>query len=226
MDEHENALAAPAGCARCTKPTPFCVCDLLIELAPRPHILVLQHPQEQDALLGTVPLLRATIPSARLRIGLSWPSLAAAWGETVASPRRWAIVYPASGGPDVPASVAASPPVAAPAALLADRRGVPMAAADIEGIVLLDGSWRQAKALWWRNAWLLKLARLALTPVQPSIYGRLRREPSRNHLSTLEAAAAALVVLGEPVSQQRALHRPLRGLMQRLRDGRPSLEVA
>ena len=53
----------------------------------------------------------------------------------------------------------------------------------------LDGNWSQAKALWWRNAWMLKCRRVILGPRQPSRYGRLRREPRRDSLSTIEAAA-------------------------------------
>jgi DTW domain-containing protein YfiP len=62
----------------------------------------------------------------------------------------------------------------------------------IEGVVLLDGSWREAKTLWWRNPWLLKLRRLVLNPQRPSRYSRIRREPRREALSTLEAAAVVL----------------------------------
>ena len=45
------------------------------------------------------------------------------------------------------------------------RGGMPVAdqdaaLADLEGIVLLDGSWGEAKTLWWRNPWLLKLRRV------------------------------------------------------------------
>ena len=43
---------------------------------------------------------------------------------------------------------------------------------DIEGIVLLDGTWSQAKALWWRNAWMLKCQRVILGPKRPSRYGQ------------------------------------------------------
>ena len=66
---------------------------------------------------------------------------------------------------------------------------------DIEGIVLLDGTWSQAKALWWRNAWMLKCQRVILGPQHPSRYGKLRREPRRDGLSTIEAAA---MLLAEP----------------------------
>ena len=60
----------------------------------------------------------------------------------------------------------------------------------LEGIVLLDGTWSQAKTLWWRNPWLLKLQRLVLNPPAPARLGRLRREPRPEALSTLEAAVA------------------------------------
>jgi DTW domain-containing protein len=57
---------------------------------------------------------------------------------------------------------------------------------------LLDGSWSEAKSLWWRNPWLLKLRRLVLDPQRPSHYNRVRREPRREALSTIEAAALLL----------------------------------
>jgi DTW domain-containing protein YfiP len=63
--------------------------------------------------------------------------------------------------------------------------------------VLLDGSWSEAKTLWWRNPWLLKLRRIVLNPRQRSHFGRLRREPRREALSTLEAAALLLRALDE-----------------------------
>ena len=58
--------------------------------------------------------------------------------------------------------------------------------------MLLDGTWSQAKALWWRNAWMLKCQRVILGPAHPSRYGKLRREPRRDGLSTIEAAAMLL----------------------------------
>jgi len=57
--------------------------------------------------------------------------------------------------------------------------------------VLLDGTWSQAKALWWRNAWMLKCQRVILGPSRPSRYGQLRREPRRDGLSTIEAGGDA-----------------------------------
>jgi DTW domain-containing protein YfiP len=62
-------------------------------------------------------------------------------------------------------------------------------------VVLLDGTWSQAKALWWRNPWMLKCQRVILGPKRASRYGELRREPRRDGLSTIEAAGMLLAGL-------------------------------
>ena len=86
-----------------------------------------------------------------------------------------------------------------------DRKGEPLADQDgarrgLKGLVVLDGNWAQAKALWWRNAWLTRLRRFVVVPDGPSLYGDLRRRrgptrsrpsrPWRSRLSVLEDDAA------------------------------------
>ena len=68
-----------------------------------------------------------------------------------------------------------------PGLCLVDKRAVPLPEQaklknELEGIVILDGTWSQAKTLWWRNAWLLKLGRVVVAPHEPSIYGKLRKD--------------------------------------------------
>jgi len=161
----------------------------------RTAVLILQHPQEQDRALGTARLASLQLQNAVLKIGLSWPSLAAALGRP-ADPKRWAVVYLGSAAP---AALAPEREV-----LVLDRRGDTVADQDvalkqIEGIVLLDGTWSQAKTLWWRNPWVLKARRMVLNPRKPSRYGLIRREPRRDSLSTLEAAGLALArIEGKP----------------------------
>jgi len=96
------------------------------------------------------------------------------------------------------------------AAPLADPKAM---LASLEGIVLLDGTWSQAKTLWWRNPWLLKLHRLVLNPPRPARIGRLRREPRREALSTIEAAALALHHLEKTPAASDALLAALDRLM-------------
>jgi DTW domain-containing protein len=87
----------------------------------------------------------------------------------------------------------------------------------IEGIVLLDGTWSQAKALWWRNPWMLKCQRVILGPHQPSRYGQLRREPRRDGLSTIEAAGMLLAALEKRPDIAEALNASFERMLARYR---------
>lgn len=189
-------------CETCGRPKPACVCDRVVQLQSARRVLVLQHPQEQDALLGSAQLLEASLPGVKRVVGLSWRNLGHALDEPEAEPRRWAVLFPdreARAG-EVTGSAESRNP------------------ADLEGIVVLDGTWSKAKTLWWRNPWLNKLPRLTLKPPEPSIYGRLRHEPRRDYVSTLESVAAALTLCGEDPAIEASLKRLFRTLVQRVRD--------
>src|SRR6266403_677160 len=154
----------------------------------RLFVLVLQHPHEQREPLATAPAVVAGLRRARLVTGLSWPNLERALGRP-ADPKRWAALYLGSARPKALGNQGQI--------ILLGRDGEPRANPEpilrsLDGIVLLDGTWSQAKTLWWRNPWLLKLHRLVLNPPRPARLGRLRREPRREALSTLEAAALVL----------------------------------
>jgi DTW domain-containing protein YfiP len=186
------AAEAVADCPSCGKPVPLCICDSVTPIENRISLLILQHPQEQDRALGTARLTALHFKDAVVRIGLSWPSLSKALGRPVADPSRWAVLYLGSAkvaNLDTDREIVA---INRKAELESDQRGI---LGDIEGIVLLDGTWSQAKALWWRNAWMLKCQRVILGPKRPSRYGQLRREPRRDGLSTIEAAAVLLAGL-------------------------------
>jgi DTW domain-containing protein YfiP len=173
-------------------------------------VVVLQHPQEQDVTLGTARLLVTNLTRAKVAVGLSWRSLGAALGEDV-DPARWAVIFPRKG------------PAQGKGTRVVDKQGVVVPAKRLQGIVVLDGTWSQAKTLWWRNAWLLKLQRVILEPREPSIYGAMRREPKREYVSTLEAVADTLVALGEPEAVRDHLRRVFRTMTQRVRDAGKAL---
>jgi DTW domain-containing protein YfiP len=210
--------AAPAGgdCPRCLKPLPLCICDTVEPIANRVALLILQHPQEQDRALGTARLTALHLRNATLKIGLSWPSLTKALGRPV-DPQRWAVLYLGSAhagqlapGRDV---------------VVLDRKGTALvdqeaALADIDGVVVLDGTWSQAKTLWWRNAWMLKCRRVVLGPSRPSRYGKLRREPRRDGLATIEAAALLLSRVEQRPEIALALNKSFEHMLERYRAAR------
>ncbi len=179
------------------------MCDRIVSYETERRVVILQHPQEQDALLGSAQILVASLPKAQLVVGLSWRGLAHALGEEELDLRKWAVLFPdrESQGPGV-----------------ASRRGAVLDPTALEGIVVLDGTWSKAKTLWWRNPWLSKMNRMTLKPSQPSIYGKLRAEPRREYVSTLESVAAALTLCGEPKEIEAGLARVFRTMVQRVRD--------
>src|SRR6478736_3446751 len=179
-------------CPDCGKPLPLCICDSVAPIKSKVSLLILQHPQEQDRALGTARLTAMHFKDAVLKIGLSWPSLSKALGRKVDDPSRWAVLYLGSAKAadlDTDAEIVA---INRKGEVEPHQRAI---LSDIEGIVLLDGTWSQAKALWWRNAWMLKCQRIILGPKRPSRYGKLRKEPRTDGLSTIEAAAMLLAGL-------------------------------
>jgi hypothetical protein len=185
-------LEVIADCPRCLKPLPLCICDSVTPIDSRITLLILQHPQEQDRALGTARLTGLHFKNAVVKIGLSWPSLAKALGRPVADASRWAILYLGSAKVTELETEREIVAIDRKGEIEPDQRGI---LGDIEGVVLLDGTWSQAKALWWRNAWMLKCQRVILGPKRPSRYGDLRREPRRDGLSTIEAAGMLLAGL-------------------------------
>ena len=207
-------------CADCGKPLPLCICDSIEPIESRISLLILQHPQEQDRALGTATLTALHFKNAVLKIGLSWPSLSKALGRPVHDPSRWAVLYLGS------AKVADLETDRDIVAI--DRKGAiednqRAILKDIEGIVLLDGTWSQAKALWWRNAWMLKCQRVILGPPHPSRYGKLRREPRRDGLSTIEAAAMLLSSLEKRPDIAETLNGSFERMLARYREAQSVL---
>ncbi len=165
------------------------------------QILILQHPQEPGHELGTAPLIQSVLENCTLKVGLSWANLHRALGkETI--PSQWAVLYRGTG-------LAKGDVALANAGVLhfVSKKGnpIPAPAEPIIGLVVLDGTWSQAKAMWWRNSWLLKLKRVVLTPTTVSLYGKKRKEPAKDCLSTIESVAETLVALGEPETTKTAL---------------------
>ena len=193
---------APDACPRCWKAKASCVCDAIVETTTKRRVLLLQHPQEPDVKLGTARITNLVLPKSVLRIGLSWPNLKVALGED-AAPARWAALYlgPVGG-----------------ASGFVDKKGAKAVVDpdEIDGLIVLDGTWSQAKALWWRNAWLTKCRRLVLAPKRPSRYGVRRKEPRREALSTLESVGLALTTLGEDPAAEAALIAAFEALLKRV----------
>jgi DTW domain-containing protein YfiP len=205
--------AAPAACPHCLKSPALCVCDQVRPFDNRVELLILQHPQEQDRALGSARLAALHFKKAMFKIGLSWPSLSKIVGRET-DPKHWAILYLGSAKAE---TLAPGRPIVVVNHKSEALPNQDQALRDIEGIILLDGTWTQAKAMWWRNAWMLKCRRVLLARERPSRYGKLRKEPRRDGLSTIEAAAMLLARLEENPKIEAALNTSFARMLERYR---------
>jgi DTW domain-containing protein len=189
MKREHKKISKNEACPQCFRPRAACFCGRVTALNSSLTVLILQHPQERYKQLNSASLAHAMLDKSVLRVGLSWRNLSHALGKDT-DPKHWGVLYlKGRGETGKPMEVF-------------DNKKRPLAAIPaLTGLVAIDGSWKQAKALWWRNPWLLRLSRIMLNPNMAS----RRPQTKREGLATIEAVALALECLGEAPSLSDAL---------------------
>lgn len=166
-------------------------------------VLILQHPQEpsrKDQEVSSARILQESLRFCHTATGLSWRNLGhalkgfegIATHEELQKPSMWATLYLGTKKQGADAAEME------PGIYFLDKKGelIDPPDAPIGGLILLDGTWAQAKTMWWRNPWLLKTRRIQLVPKSRSRYGNIRKEPRPECVSTAEAAAETLTFMG------------------------------
>lgn len=173
------------------RPQRTCYCGALVSLPTRTRVVILQHPRERDMPIGTAHMATLCLPNSALHVGVDWQDSASLTRELAASEGEVVLLYP-----DEQARDLASDPPRGPCTL-----------------VVLDGTWWQARKLLRTNPRLAALPRVAFVPQKPSEY-RIRREPSLECVSTIEAIAEVLPLLEEgPPERFAALLQPFRAMI-------------
>ena len=177
-------------CERCWRPKVVCYCRFVTELHTQTRVLILQHPRERDVPINTARIASLCLPDARLMTGLAW-SQNAELARALSDPSRpAALLYPGASAIDVEAN-----PPACPITL-----------------VVVDGTWWQAKKLVAANPQIAALPRYAFRPHTPSNY-RIRKEPKDDYVSTIEALAHVLGVLEKDPARFQAMLDPFRAMV-------------
>ena len=199
-------------CEQCAREPQKCVCSFVEKVKNRIHVLVLQHPQEPGVDIATVPIAKQALTEVTVKVGLSWANLKKILGRDVEA-KKWGILYLGSVRVEQLPKEGTVFAVDKKGALLGDQKAI---LSKLEGIIIFDGTWTQAKALWWRNAWALKCTRLVLNSRKRSLYDAIRKEPRKGCLSTIESIGEALSVLETKESIKEALQKPLIEFVSRL----------
>ena len=160
-------------CEGCERPMAVCICAHLITLKPRTKVVVLQHPREEDNAIGTAWMVERCLSAERI-VGVEL-----------------------EGDPRYRRAIASSAILLAPGPSAIDLHEHPPAGPVT--LVVIDGTWSQARKVVRLNPSLATLPRYAFRPAQPSNY-RIRKEPADHCVSTIEATVAALDAL-EPETE-------------------------
>ena len=160
-------------CRACFFRREVCLCDRVVRVRARTSVLILRHAKEAWKSTNTARLAALALEGAEI-VAYGAPGRPLD-GALLRGEGTW-LLFPGMGR---------TPPPAGP-----PRR-----------LVVLDGSWGQARRMVQRVAALRALPRLSLPPHRPD-RARMRRPPSPEGLSTLEAIALALGRLeGEDVQR-------------------------
>ena len=186
-----------AVCERCRRPTSVCYCAHLVSLETQTRVILLQHPREKKVPVGTARLAHLCLPGSELHVGLDFDNdaqvrAALTSAETPADgPRRPAyLLFPGPNAIDLAEARPAGPIT----------------------LVVVDGTWWQARKLLKRNALLASLPQIRFTPPAPSNY-RIRREPAEHCVATVEALAEVLGRLEGAPERFATLLRPFEAMI-------------
>lgn len=179
-----------AVCGRCRRPESVCYCKHLTSIETATRIVLLQHPRERDMAIGTARMASLCLPNAELHVGVRWQG-SSALARALSDPARpAALLYPGEDAIDV-----GTHPPPGPITL-----------------VVVDGTWWQAKKLVRENPELAALPRYTFKAPTPSEY-RIRKEPNEAYVSTIEALVHVLGALEGDPERFRALLLPFRAMI-------------
>jgi DTW domain-containing protein YfiP len=162
-------------CQRCHRPATACWCAGLTPIETTTRVVFLQHPREAKVAIGTARIAHLGLAGSELHEGVDFadhPRVA----ELVARPGT-ALLFPGEGA--IAPDALEDPP---------------------ETLLVIDGTWPQARKMMARNPALRALPRIGFLPRKPGNY-RIRREPAAHCVATVEAVVEVLTAFGLTDSQ-------------------------
>ncbi|MFO0581963.1 MAG: tRNA-uridine aminocarboxypropyltransferase [Anaeromyxobacter sp.] len=157
-------------CPRCYRARRACWCRHLRPTPSATRACILQHVRERKTAIGTARMAHLSLPNSELHLGVSFEGHPRV--REIVAAEGTMLLFPGPGAVD-PAALRGRPP---------------------RTVVVVDGTWSQARKLIRLNPFLQALPRIGLAPERPSNY-RIRREPSADCVSTIEALVHLLGAL-------------------------------
>lgn len=168
--EYNFTSESRAFCSDCDFLKSRCLCDTLKIIPNNVHLIVLQHPSESKHPLNTVRIMKKSFKELTVMVGEDF-SNDLKLNTLLCDPKNeCALLYPKED------------------AIVLDSD---VSEREFTHLILLDGTWRKAKKIFLLSKNLQNLPAIKLAPITTSNY-RIRKAPSDQSLSTLEACTEAL----------------------------------
>ncbi|XP_050294109.1 tRNA-uridine aminocarboxypropyltransferase 2 [Anthonomus grandis grandis] len=166
-------------CDQCQRPLKVCYCSSLPDprLSPRSKIILLQHPAEEKRCLRTAPMLQLGLQPGKCLVfkGKRFPGL---HDELISilQASNTLLLYPSPNSEPLNEIISETVPLSR------------------YNIVIIDGTWPQAKAIYTSSPILHNIRQIKLLNNNTSDY-IIRTQPADGCLSTLETGAQCLSML-------------------------------
>ncbi|XP_013011679.1 tRNA-uridine aminocarboxypropyltransferase 2 isoform X2 [Cavia porcellus] len=138
-------------CGRCRRPQKVCLCPFLplhpLHIAT--HLYIIQHPAEENKVLRTVPLLEACLPQdkCKVKIGRRFSEEKDTELSAICRKSGTLILYPGAEAADLEEFISDSPVYPST-------------------IIIIDGTWSQAKDIFYKNSLFRLPKQTLLRPLQ------------------------------------------------------------
>ena len=153
-------------CWTCRRPKRVCWCEDLRPVDSQTHVVFIQHPRETKVPVSTCRMAHRSLPNSELHVALKAQGDARL--EAICAQGDVAVLFPSEGATDV-AQLTSAP----------------------KTLIVVDGTWSNAKKVVEKCPLLSTLPRLSFQPERPGNY-RIRKEPEAHCLSTIEAVTYVL----------------------------------
>lgn len=156
-------------CLRCRRPLSVCWCRHVHTVESATKVVFIQHPREAKVAVSTCRMAHLSLPNSELYVAMTAagePRL-----EAICNDPGTALLFPSTSATDV--SELEAPP---------------------KTLVVVDGTWSNAKKIVEHCPMLSRLPRIRFNPDKPGNY-RIRKEPADHCLATIEATAYVLEAL-------------------------------
>ncbi|KAJ8932939.1 hypothetical protein NQ314_014318 [Rhamnusium bicolor] len=179
-------------CSQCCRPATVCYCSSVPNppLCPKSRIVLLQHPAEEKRCLRTATMLQLGLENGKCLVfkGKRFPGRYDQLNDILSAPNTL-LLYPSPSAIDINE-----------VAIESDNNSY--------NIVIIDGTWPQAKAIYTSSPMLHSIRQIKLLVNATSSY-IIRTQPADGCLSTLETAAQTLAILERNEIYKEKLLEPL-----------------